>query len=209
MIIDANVDITSDLPALVAAGLKTFIGYLDPLGQASKVVTPARARAIGNAKVRLGLVSEGWGDFAHGGISAGAGQRDAENALTALPLLGAPEGACVYFAVDTDASQAQVQKIVLPYFQSIESVFAGSKYRWGVYGSGLVCSSVNTPMTWLSCSMGWTNSKDYLASGKWVLRQHVPSVVAGVPCDVDDQNPAVADIGDFVPFYEPPLPADV
>jgi len=204
VILDTSVDPTPRLPALRAAGVTDIFCYLNPLGQTSKAATPARAKALAGAGIRLGLVSEGWGDFAHGGISAGAGERDADHALEQLPLLGAEPntGVCVYFAVDVDASEQQVDKLVLPYFAAVGRLFAGNGYEYGCYGSGLVCSAVGsmTVPTWLSCSMGWSGSTAYRDSKKWFLRQHTPSVVAGLPCDVDDAAPPPASCGTFIPF---------
>jgi len=204
VIIDVNEDVTKHLPALSAAGVVTVIGYLNPHGTTGKVITPQRARAIAAAGMTLGLVSEGWGDFAHGEISAAAGKRDAEHALAALPALGAPTGAAVYFAVDTDASMNQVNGLVVPYFRAIQAAFAGSGYRTGAYGSGAICEAVLAnrlvDFTWLSCSLGWLGSKEFLASNKWSLRQHVPSKVVGIDCDVDEAH---GDFGAFVPFGQP------
>ncbi len=59
----------------------------------------AEAAAMAAAGMRLGLVNEGWGDFAHGGISAAAGERDATVSLEYARGLGAAQpGAAVYFA---------------------------------------------------------------------------------------------------------------
>lgn len=207
LIIDTNVDTSRHLAALKAAGVTTLIRYLSPINPSGeKCVKPAEAHAIAAAGLRLALVCEGWGDFAHGAISAGAGERDGEWCARYAATVGAPEGACIYFAVDADANAAQIRKLVLPYFTSVTAAFGACTpaYRRGCYGSGDVCASVmaaqvaDTP--WLSCSLGWSGSREYLASNKWVLRQHVPAIVAGIDCDADDAN---GDFGDFVPFATP------
>jgi hypothetical protein len=201
MIIDVNIDVTVHLDALKRAGVTGIIGYLNPHGTTSKVITPARAKAIASAGMTLALVSEGWGDFQHGDISAATGKRDAENALKVLPMLGARAGACVYFAVDTDATMGQISTLVVPYFRSIKAVFASSGYRVGVYASGAVCEAAlaagAADLAWLAAPTGWLGSREFFTSGKWVLHQHVPSKVAGIDCDVND---ASGDYGEFVPF---------
>ena len=204
MIIDTNVDTTSHLPALKTAGIKTIIRYLSPINPSGeKCIKPAEAQAIAAAGLRLSLVCEGWGDFAHGAISAGAGERDGEWCARYAASVGAPDSAAMYFAVDTDANAAQIKKLVLPYFTSIDAAFKSlaPNLRCGVYGSGAVCESVMAAqladLPWLSCSLGWSSSRAYLASNKWVLRQHVPAIIAGIDCDPDD---ASGDFGDFVPF---------
>jgi hypothetical protein len=204
MIIDVNVDITQHLSALKKAGVTDIIGYLNPHGQTSKVVTPARAKAIAAAGMTLALVSEGWGDFQHGDISAAAGKRDAEHALAALPTLGASPTAAVYFAVDTDASTGQIQSLVVPYFKAIKAAFAGSKYRIGAYASGAVCNACLAlgliDFSWITQSNGFLGTKEFLASGRWTLHQQMPAKVAGIDCDPDVANTGVTDWGQFVPF---------
>ena len=208
IIIDVNIDVTAHLPALKNAGVATIFGYLDPIGPGNpKAITPARAQKIAAAGLRLGLVSEGWGDFAHSGISAGAGERDGLFAAKTAPTLGAAADACIYFAVDADASTAQIGKLVIPYFAAVRAALP-PPWRVGVYGSGNVCAAVLeqnlADRAWLSCSMGWGGSKDFLASNKWALRQYPPSHIYGIPCDRDISN---GDFGDFVPFARAPAPA--
>lgn len=205
MIIDTNIDTTPHLPALKAAGVKTIIRYLDPINpKGEKCIKPAEAEAIAKAGLRLGLVCEGWGDFAHGGISAGAGERDGEWCAKYAPTVGAREGAAIFYAVDVDASADQIKKLVLPYFRCVFEAHraVSNNFRVGAYGSGNVLTATTAAdglaaLTWLSCSLGWGGSRAYLASGKMVLRQHPPSKIAGIGCDVDDAN---GDFGDFVPF---------
>jgi len=204
MIIDTNVETTPHLPALKTAGIKTVIRYLSPINPSGeKCVKPAEAQAIATAGLRLALVCEGWGDFAHGAISAGAGERDGEWCARYAATVGAPDNAAVYFAVDTDASASQIKKLVLPYFTSIDAAFKSlaPNLRCGVYGSGAVCEAVMAAqladLPWLSCSLGWSGSRTYLASNKWALHQHVPATIAGIDCEPDD---AGGDFGDFVPF---------
>lgn len=204
MIIDTPQITTHQIMHLHADHVDIVIRYLDPIGPTnSKNIQPAEAKALAAAGIKLALVSEGWGDFAHGGISAGAGDRDAGYALERLPLLGAPSNACVLFAVDTDANQAQISKLVMPYFVAIRTAFAGTSYRNGVYGSGAVCAQVVeaglADMGWLSCSMGWSGSKAYLAAkpSELVLVQHHPTRLAGLDCDTND---ALGDFGAFLAF---------
>lgn len=204
MIIDTPQITTHQIVHLQADHIDTIIRYLDPIGpNNSKNVQPAEAKALAEVGIKLALVSEGWGDFAHGGISAGAGERDAQYALERLPLLGAPDNTCVFFAIDTDASPSQIGKLVIPYFTAIKQVFGITAYRIGVYGSGAVCQAVIQAKlvncTWLSCSMGWSGSRVYLAAKppELVLVQHTPTHLAGLDCDPDD---ALGDFGAFLAF---------
>jgi hypothetical protein len=201
MIIDVNIDVTPHLEALAKAGVTGIIGYLNPHGTTSKVITPARARAIAKAGMTLALVSEGWGDFAHGDISAQAGKRDGLAALASLAKLGAQPGACVYFAVDTDASVNQINGLVIPYFKAIQAAFASSGYRVGVYASGAICEATlgnkSADLAWLAAPTGWLGSREFAKSHKWALHQGLPTHVAGIDCDPNEVN---GDYGAFVPF---------
>lgn len=203
-ILDTNHDTTPHLSALRAAGIETIIRYLSPIGpRGEKCIKPPEARAIAGAGLRLALVCEGWGDFPHGAISSGAGERDGAWCTDYAPTVGAPAGACLYYAVDVDAGAEQIRKLVLPYFRSIRTKHdaAAIKYRSGVYGSGRVCAAVLAAgladLSWLSCSMGWSGSRAYLAANGWALRQHVPATLCGIDCDADEAN---GDFGAFVAF---------
>lgn len=200
-VIDVNVDVTKHLHALKSAGVETIIGYLNPLGQNEKALTPDRVRAIRDAGLRVGLVNEGWGDFAHHGISANAGARDARHALRMAPTLGVTDDAVIYFAVDTDATWGQIISLVIPYFKAIRDNAAGC--RIGVYGSGAVCETLLQQQlaekAWLAQSRGWLRSKEFGLTDKWALRQLMPTSVMNVPCD---PNVANGEFGDFVPFSQ-------
>lgn len=207
-IIDTNHDVTRHLDALKAAGVRTIIRYdnrLNPGGE--KQVKPAEARAIAAAGLRLGIVYEGAGDQS-GQFSDGIGHLDAAYARDQAAKRGQPDGSAEFFAVDFDANPLQVRTNVISYFQGVRRAFAEDtgkpNLRVGVYGSGLSCRSVVeaglAELVWISCSMGWSESRVLFASGKWNLRQHVPQIIAGIDTDPNDINPDRPDIGDFVPF---------
>jgi hypothetical protein len=202
-ILDTNHDVTLHLDALIAAGITTVIRYLSPINpDGEKCIKPDEAHAIASAGLRLGLVCEGWGDFAHGGISYGAGERDGQWCVDYATKVGAPEKTCIYYAVDVDATTSQINRLVIPYFQAIAIAHKGSNLRIGTYGSGTVIMNVVhrleiADLGWLSCSLGWSGSRSYLETNKWAMRQHPPQIIAGLDTDPDDAN---GDIGDFIPF---------
>ena len=200
-VIDTTADVSVVASALRSLGVESIFGYLNPLGQTAKVVTPTRARAIAAAGLRLGLVSEGWGDFAHGGLNAAAGTRDANNFLRQAPLLGAPGGCTGYFAVDVDATYGQIMQFVMPYFSAIRKAFDGA-YAVGVYGSGAVCESLGPALVdarWLAQSTGWLRSREFALTSAWTLKQGPATRLAGIDCDPNVVQPNAV-VGDFVPF---------
>ena len=203
MIIDTPQVTIRQIPHLQADNIGTVIRYLSAINPTgSKVVQPAEAKALATAGIKLGLVNEGWGDFAHGGISAGAGERDGAFCAKYAPTVGAPKGACIFAAVDVDATLAQINKLVVPYFTAFRNSLAAAGFRVGVYGSGDVCDFITTSgladLAWLSCSMGWGGSKAYLAAKPppLVLVQSTPTILANMSCDPDE---ALGDFGDFLP----------
>lgn len=217
-IIDTNQDVTNHIASLLADDVSDVIRYLSPIFPAGeKCVKEPEAQALSKAGIRLGLVCEGWGDFQTHGmdfpqISGAAGARDGKFCSGYAPRVGAPLNTCIYFAVDTDASAAQIHQFVLPYFAAIRLTFRNSGYRVGVYGSGAVCAAViasgDADLAWLSQSMGWTNSREYLASKPpaLVLHQGADQKLAGVDCDT---NVALGDFGGFLPFTPSPPVAPV
>ena len=210
--IDTNHDTTAKLATLKADGLRTIIRYDDRLNpHGEKQIKPAEAKAIQAAGLRLGIVYEGAGDQI-GQFSDAIGYQDAKYSRAQAAERGQPDGSAVYFAVDFDPNAFQIRHNVLPYFEGVRRAFLEPsdhpKLRVGVYGSGLTCQSVLSAgladLSWISCSMGWSESHVFVAGGRWNLRQHVPQIIAGLDADPNDINPAHPDIGDFVPFGEAP-----
>lgn len=210
-IIDTNQITTNQIVHLQADKIATVYRYLSAINpKGAKVVQPDEAHALAAAGIRLGLVNEGWGDFAHGGISAGAGTRDGEYCAEAVQALGISSTTAVFFAVDVDAGPSQINKLVLPYFEALRKSPLDF-LRLGVYGSGAVCLTVLqagfADLAWLSCSMGWSGSRTFLAAKpeELVLVQGLPTTLANLDCDPDIA--LAADIGDFLPFAVPQSPA--
>lgn len=219
-IFDTNVPVTRKVVQLKQLGIVSVIRYINPLSLGSeKTVTPAEARAMTAAGIRLGLVCEGWGGASNAGIGAtineGTGERDARVCRQYAPNIGAPQNACIYFAVDVDASAADIQHYIIPYFRSVRRVlFDGARpepiYRVGIYACGMACDVVKqaglADLTWLSNAMGWNGSRAYKAGLEWSLLQHLPQNILGLDTDPDDANPAKPDWGDFVAFGGAPGP---
>lgn len=219
-IIDTNRDTTKRLVQLRAAGVETIIRYY-ARAMSSKVIRRAEALAIGAAGLRLAIVYEGAGDKLSA-FSEEIGLRDAAFSRSyGAKEINQPAGSAVYFAVDFDAGAAEIRNAIIPYFRGVARAFAENNglpvYRVGVYGSGAVCQAVLdgglAELAWLSCSTGWSGYRAFLLSGRWSLKQHLPSAVAGLDVDADERNPQRPAIGDFCPgaavSQPPPPPAIV
>ena len=205
MIIDTTGNAAQQIVHLQADNVTTVIRYLTTNTRSFKLIGQAEAKALGAAGIRLGLVFEtGGGAPGQAPLTALMGQQDGTFAAQYAPTLGAPDDACIYFAADNDFGAAQIDNEVLPYFGAVYAAMKDSGFAVGVYGSGAVCKAVigetSADLAWLSGSMGWTGSKEYLLArpGALVLVQDkMDTTLANLDCDTDY---ALGEFGDFVPF---------
>ena len=78
-------------------------------------------------------------------IDGNRGVKDAHYAINAANRIGVPAFTTLYFAVDFDCYQYQVDEYIVPYFEDINLVFGDSTntninhYNIGVYGPRYVC----------------------------------------------------------------------
>jgi hypothetical protein len=206
-IIDVSSPCTRKAAALRTAGVATVIRYYsrDTI-RTSKRLSREEAQALAQAGLRIGVVHEGRHGDKPDNFEHASGIADARHARTyGAAMIGQPAGSTIYFAVDFDASQAQIRNLIVPYFRGVADAFAEatgeSGYVVGVYGSGAVCAALLDAAlvrkTWLSQSRGWSGHARFLASGRWDLQQALPQSVAGIECDPNTANDG-HDIGDFV-----------
>ena len=129
-----------------------------------------------------------------------SGRPRPSSALTCAREVGQPQGSAIYFAVDFDCTAAQFQQQITPYFNAINAVFVaqGFPYKIGVYGSGLVCQGLLAAglcsYTWLTNSTGFQGYKQFYASKRWNLAQHLPKFYGKLQAD---PNETAADFGAF------------
>lgn len=96
---------------------------------------------------------------------------DAAAALAKAAQMKQPKSSTIYFAVDCNPDEAQIDRAVLPYFDKIMAAVVAEGYVVGVYGSGLVCRRVlatYAKCAWLSNAMGWRGSREY---HDWAVKQ--------------------------------------
>lgn len=110
---------------------------------------------------------------------------DAESAATYAESLNLQFGAIIYFAVDFDATDAQITSLILPYFNKLHSSFitaSKGKYRVGVYGTrnlctrvcnaGYACSSFVSDM-----STGFSGNLGFPIPENWALDQFATKTI--------------------------------
>ncbi|HEV2189538.1 MAG TPA: DUF1906 domain-containing protein [Stellaceae bacterium] len=125
-------------------------------------------------------------------FSNGRGQVDAARAAQQALALDAPADTAIYFAVDYDASNADLSGPINQYFQGVNSglsSFAGSgnpRYRAGVYGSGATCMAITgaglASLGWLAQATGWSGHGAYTG---WAISQGMPGTACGMSVDPD------------------------
>jgi peptidoglycan hydrolase-like protein with peptidoglycan-binding domain len=166
--------------ALAAADVRVVGRYLtnsQASGARDKALTTAELRAIGTAGIGLWPIFEEGGDEASW-FTFAQGVIDAHRAQDAAADLGIPKQTTLYFAVDLDASTAQIDDAVLPYFRGVATGLRdrGSIYKAGVYGSRATCAAVShAGLAHFSfvggLSTGWTGNQLQPLPSNWSFNQ--------------------------------------
>lgn len=193
---DASRDLTPFAPGLKAAGY-SFVGRYYNINNQAKNLTLAEAKVLSSLGLSIIAVWENGYPIKSSYFSHDVGVHDGTSAyFYAQKTIGQPAGTPIYFAVDYDASSADLVNNIVPYFIGIADGFkaiSGNSpvYPVGVYGSGLVCNSLLTQnlaaYTWLAQSSGWQGSAGFTQYNIKQLMQvlECPSVKGGIEGDPD------------------------
>lgn len=163
--VDIAVPCSAALCETVAADDNRFIArYLSVYNW--KLLTSTEAARIHAAGMSVVCFYEDSGSPSEQSYSNGYAQ--AENAMEKAQAAGQTANSAIYFAIDYDATESQIQDAVVPYFQGIKQCFEdnNSPYSIGVYGSGAVCQKIKqdsglAEYSYLSKSYGWRGYDDY------------------------------------------------
>lgn len=146
-------------------------------GGASKALDRDELRTIQNAGLRLFAIFETGGDSIHY-FSYAQGRTDAAEAIEAASALGINRDAILYYAVDVDAVQDQIEDAIIPYFKGIHdyTVQAEKSYPIGAYGTRNVCENLNQNDLIVSAfiadmSYGWSGNMGYNIPAIWAFDQ--------------------------------------
>lgn len=76
------------------------------------------------------------------------GTNDAQMAILAAERLGIPEHSTIYFAVDFDCYEYQMNLFIIPYFRKINLLFSNNeknikKYKVGIYAPRYICTKIS------------------------------------------------------------------
>jgi hypothetical protein len=183
--LDTTVDLTRFAPGLRQQhGFDFALRYYSH--NPSKNLTPDEARALSAAGMQVGVVWETSGthrDY----FSLVQGVEDGGEAhYMAREVIGQPPGSAIYFAVDYNAAQDDIDGPISSYFTGVHAgLFAAGGgqllYQVGVYGSGLCCRRVRergaAAFSWLSQSTAFAGSADYARALQYDLIQYLPQRV--------------------------------
>jgi hypothetical protein len=196
---DAAQDCTPILANAKASGVSWVGRYLS--FNSSKNLSRPEAEAIRAAGIDIVSIWEARGDLFRTFTKENA-TREGNEALALAEEVGQPRHTAIYFAVDFDATQQQIEAGVIPYFLEINARLYG-QYKVGAYGSGLVLSRLDAEglieFDWLAGAMGWQGSQAYKNAHMQEIAQGRDSDPwgFGFPIDTDE----AADGTDFGSWY--------
>lgn len=188
--IDASVNCTEKASELQASGIEFVCRYYANSGK--KVLSRAEALGLNQAGLNIVVVWEDGYPTKASYFSYAKGVDDGSSAYHDALLIGHPIESPIYFAVDYDASSADVSGGICDYFRGVAAGFAASgggapSHPIGVYGSGATCSFLLArslvDFAWLSQSTGFRGSKDF---ADWNIKQGPEQQMLGIDVDVDE-----------------------
>lgn len=193
--LDTTMELTRHAQALKAQGYDFALRYYSH--NAAKNLSLGEARALSQAGLAIGVVWETSGTRA-GFFSRAQGLADGAAAFQmARDVIGQPFGSAIYFAVDFNPTQADLDGAISNYFTGVHAaLFVAAEgqpsYQVGVYGSGLCCATLidrgQASLSWLSQSTGFAGSRQYAEQQRYDLIQLLPARIPGggdVVLDID------------------------
>jgi hypothetical protein len=192
----------SFLDQMKAIGINTVIRYYDHEDETlpGKTLRRGERDAIVGSGLKLGVV------FQHrnnkfGSFTALRGRQDAERSLILAAENLQPAGSANYFGVDGAWSAPDQLANIMIYFQEVNARLAGSGYRVGVYGSGLVCNTLLAnqlaELCWLAAPTNWPDFSAWYQTKRWKLVQLPTTWCGGRSVDFNLANGAEPEYGQF------------
>ncbi|MBV9373558.1 MAG: DUF1906 domain-containing protein [Alphaproteobacteria bacterium] len=185
-----------------AIGVKTIIRYYDHEGETlpGKTLRRAERDTIVMSGLGIGVVFQHRNNkFAS--FTAFRGRQDAERSLILAAENSQPRGSAIYFGVDGAWSAPNELVNIMTYFQEVNTRLAGSGYRVGVYGSGLVCNTLLAnrlaELCWLAAPTNWPDFSAWYQTRRWKLVQLPTTWCGGRSVDFNLTNGREAEYGQF------------
>lgn len=211
-IIDTAQNSTRFLPELERMGVRTVLRYYNHSNSRTlpeKCLTREEAQTLSAHGFGIGVVFQQYGrDISN--FTAAAGRKNAKRALyLASQRIGQPSDSGIYFAVDHDFHTKADIETIAGFFAAINDIFAehraggGETYHIGCYASGRICHYLLernlARFFWLPRALGWSDSREFHASGAWHLFQNRIDLTDGsFSYDTNLFNPAMDEFGAFI-----------
>jgi hypothetical protein len=167
---DANSDLSPFANCLLEEGYNFVCRYYN-INNPAKNLTYAEANYLSGAGLNIVTIWENGFPTSSSYFSYSKGAFDGTAAYEyASGTIHQPQLTPIYFAIDYDASEEDVDGVISEYFKGIIDSFKqisnnNPMYFIGVYGSGFVCKSMMdaslAAYSWLAQSTGWRGSKTY------------------------------------------------
>lgn len=163
---------------LYSAGYRVIGRYLDEHGdELNKKIQPGELAVIFGAGLRVFPISQYYGGAASY-FTETQGYTDARDAHNAAYRNGFRQGTVIYFAVDFDATQVDIDDRIIAYFNGVKKGLASQagRYVHGVYGSRNVCAEVSahTGAKWSfvsGMSTGFSGNMGFALPSNWSFNQ--------------------------------------
>lgn len=157
---------------------RRYVGrYLDQRGTLDKKIKPGELETIFANGLRVFPISQYYGGN-RDSFTYESGIVDATDAHNAAVGYGFPKGTVIYFAVDYDAVQVDIDEAIVPYFRGVVRglIIKGRRYVHGVYGSRNVCREVSekTGATYSfvsGMSTGFSGNMGFKLPANWSFNQ--------------------------------------
>jgi peptidoglycan hydrolase-like protein with peptidoglycan-binding domain len=164
---------------LYDAGYRIVGRYLDekPWGTLNKRIQPGELETIFRNGLKVFPISQ-YDGMRASYFTYAQGFQDAVDAHNAAVGYGFKADTVIYFAVDYDATQYEIDSNVVPYFRGVVAGLAdrGGRYVHGVYGSRNVCAEVtrHTGARWSfvsGMSTGFSGNMGFPLPENWSFNQ--------------------------------------
>lgn len=122
-------------------------------------------------------------------FNSGQGNYDGSIAAQTAFSLGFPSGTTIYFAVDVDIQDGDIQGTVIPYINKVkEAIDAHGMYKVGIYGTRNVCQKAVDSGAVTNCfvsdmSTGFSGNLGFAMPKEWAFDQFYEHSNLGFPID--------------------------
>jgi len=201
--VDSSAPVTqSFLDQMKAIGISTIFRYYDHEDETlpGKTLRRGERDVIVMRGLKIGVVFQHRNNkFAS--FTALRGRQDAERSLILAAENSQPIGSAIYFGVDGPWNTPYELANIMGYFQEVNARLAGSGYRLGVYGSGLVCNALLAnglaELCWLAAPTSWPDFSAWYQTKRWKLVQLPTTRCGGRSVDFNLASDTAAEYGQF------------